>query len=963
MKRLFTLLLVGMQLSLVYAQNNLDSIFCCPPDEAKPVVWWRWMGSQISKDGITADLEALKAVGLGGVVHFQVSAGINDAALWTNENTRLPKVKTLSSEWWNMMKHAIDESDRLGLSFRMQNCLGYSTNGGPWIKPEQAMQKLVWTDTIITLDKNRTVMMALEQPEVHKPIRYYQDIAVLAIKLSDSDVVSLSDIHDITKYVKAGEIAGWKADAGRWQIIRYGYTPTGVMPHPVDNYVNGLECDKMSREAITTHFTNYVKKILDIAGDKAGRTVEAVVLDSYEAGGQTWTPRFREKFIEKRGYDPLYWLPTFGKGEIRGSKNSSLDWIPPVGELIVENRDLTERFRYDFYKTIEELVLEENIAALTELSHRYPDVKFELQPYNAPYNFVRGGRMADRVSGEFWHGNSSYGWWTLRLAASVAHITKNPIVYAEAFTASPSAGNWDILPEDMKAEADLAFSLGVNAFQLHVMPHQPWDDSVFPGMVSQSWGTQLNRHNSWWTQSKAWNEYLTRVQGMLRQGEAVADVAYLYPTFQKTIPVADGYNCDAMDETFMQEHVYADAEGLVLDNGRRYKLLVLPDNEAMSLSLVKKIAALVKDGACIVGPRPLKSSGLSGYPTVDSEIQKLSAEVWGDCDGTNVRKHKYGKGTVYCGMSVAEVMKDMAVEKDLEILAGGNSIVWTHRKTADADIYFVANQSRKPVGAEILFRVAGMLPEIWDAEKGTTTQKVTWEKEDGRTKVSLELESLQSLFVIFRKQTKDTGSGKSIDVSESIVSEIAGPWKVLFKPVKAQESFEVNMDSLYDWTISADKRLKYFSGTATYSKNVHLIKKEIKDAQAVYLDLGKVGGIVSLKINGREVAVLWKHPFKADITRYVKPGKNVFEIEVTNTLTNCLIGDEQYPLDIKFGRLDYAGKVFRGRWLLEYPKWLYTGDKRPTERKTFTTYNYYRQDSPLLPSGLLGDKIRIIVER
>ena len=959
MTRLFTLLLVGMQLSLVYAQNNLDSIFCCPPDEAKPVVWWRWMGSQISKDGITADLEALKAVGLGGVVHFQVSAGINDAALWTNENTRLPKVKTLSSEWWNMMKHAIDESDRLGLSFRMQNCLGYSTNGGPWIKPEQAMQKLVWTDTIITLDKSRTVMMALEQPEVHKPTRYYQDIAVLAIKLSNSDVVSLSDIHDITKYVKAGEIAGWKADAGRWQIIRYGYTPTGVMPHPVDNYVNGLECDKMSREAITTHFTNYVKKILDIAGDKAGRTVEAVVLDSYEAGGQTWTPLFREKFIEKRGYDPLYWLSTFGKGEIRGSKNSSLDWIPPVGELIVENRDLTERFRYDFYKTIEELVLEENIAALTELSHRYPDVKFELQPYNAPYNFVRGGRMADRVSGEFWHGNSSYGWWTLRLAASVAHITKNPIVYAEAFTASPSAGNWDILPEDMKAEADLAFSLGVNAFQLHVMPHQPWDDSVFPGMVSQSWGTQLNRHNSWWTQSKAWNEYLTRVQGMLRQGEAVADVAYLYPTFQKTIPVADGYNCDAMDETFVQEHVYADAEGLVLDNGRRYKLLVLPDNEAMSLSLVKKIAALVKDGACIVGPRPLKSSGLSGYLTVDSEIQKLSAEVWGDCDRTNVRKHKYGKGTVYCGMSVAEVMKDMAVEKDLEILAGGNSIVWTHRKTADADIYFVANQSRKPVGAEILFRVAGMLPEIWDAEKGTTTQKVTWEKEAGRTKVSLELESLQSLFVIFRKQTKDTGSGKSIDVSESIVSEIAGPWKVLFKPVKAQESFEVNMDSLYDWTISADKRLKYFSGTATYSKNVHLTKKEIKDAQAVYLDLGKVGGIVSLKINGREVAVLWKHPFKADITRYVKPGKNVFEIEVTN----CLIGDEQYPLDIKFGRLDYAGKVFRGRWLLEYPKWLYTGDKRPTERKTFTTYNYYRQDSPLLPSGLLGDKIRIIVER
>ena len=343
---------------------------------------------------------------------------------------------------------------------------------------------------------------------------------------------------------------------------------------------------------------------MDVGGENADKTIEDFIVDSYEAGGQTWTPRFREMFISFRGYDPLFWLPSLGNCEIRKSGNSSLDWIPSIGELVVESQDLTERFRYDFYKTIEDLVLEENIAALTQLTHQYPNVKFELQPYNAPYNFIRGGRKVDAVSGEFWHSNSVYGWWTLRLAASVANITNTPIVHAEAFTASPSNGNWDILPEDMKAEADSAFSLGINAFQLHVMPHQPWDNSIKPGIVSQSWGTQVNRHNSWWEKSKAWNLYLTRTQNMLRQGSEVSDIAYIYPSFVKGMINEDGYKCDAMDEEFVLKHVYADEQGIVLDNGRRYQLLVLTEKDAMSLDLMKKIESLVKSGERITGMRP-----------------------------------------------------------------------------------------------------------------------------------------------------------------------------------------------------------------------------------------------------------------------------------------------------------------------------------------------------------------------
>ena len=848
------------------------------------------------------------------------------------------------------MKHTIDESSRLGLSFRMQNCLGFSTNGGPWIKPDEAMQKLVWTDTIITINDNRTIDIELQQPEIHKPSNYYRDISVLAVKLNSSNVIPLSDIYDITDLVDNGKVLGWSADAGQWKIVRYGYTPTGVMPHPVDKYVNGLECDKMNRDAIVTHFTNYIQKVLDINGSNINKTINAVILDSYEAGGQTWTSRFREMFISKRGYDPLFWLPTLGMGDIRKHGNSSLDWIPPIGELLVENQDLTERFRYDFYNTIEDLVIEENIAALTQLTHQYPNVKFELQPYNAPYNFIRGGRRADTVSGEFWHNNSAYGWWTLSLAASVANITNTPIVHAEAFTASPSNGNWDVLPEDLKAEADSAFSLGVNSFQIHVMPHQPWDNSVKPGMISQSWGTQLNRHNSWWDKSGAWNLYLTRVQSMLRQGCEVSDIAYVYPSFQRGITDEDGYNSDAMDEEFIIKHVDADEEGIVLDNGRRYKLLVLTDKDAMSLDLMKKIALLVEKGACIMGIRPIKSPSLSGYPENDKVISDLSAKMWGDCDGVNTKKHQYGKGFVYCGMTIADVLKDINVNKDVEVLQGKENIVWTHRRSEDADIYFIANQSKKPINTVINFRVNGKIPELWDAEKGTISESNNWKMNDNNTEVSINLESLQSYFVVFRQNATYFKNNIINSKTKFIKSEIVGPWNVTFNSSVDDQGFEIEMDTLHDGSQSSERKIKYFSGTATYSKCINLTQKEIKKSKTVYLDLDKVGGIASLKVNGQDVGIMWKHPYKVNITQYVKSGSNLLEIEVSNTLANCLIGDEQWPSDTNRSKQ---------KNLIEYPEWFYTGSKRQSERKTFTTYNYYNKDSKLLPSGVL-DKIYII---
>ena len=373
----------------------------------------------------------------------------------------------------------------------------------------------------------------------------------------------------------------------------------------------------------------------------------------------------------------------------------------------------------------------------------------------------------------------------------------------------------------------------------------------------------------------------------------------------------------------------------------------------MSLDVMKKIESVVKGGARITGMRPIKSQSLSGYPENDKAISELSAMVWGDCDGQNIKKRPYGKGYVYWGMSVADVLKDMNISKDVEVVQGKESVVWTHRRSGDVDIYFIANQAKHPLNGIINFRVNGKIPELWDAEKGEMSESNRWKINNENTEVHIDFESLQSYFVVFRKPTSLTESSRQNSRKPKVImSDISSPWSVKFIPSIDKPSFDVEMSSLYDWSQSNDKRIKYFSGTATYSNRINITQKEIKSAETIYLELGKVGGVVSIRVNGQDVVSMWKHPYKADITQFVKNGSNLLEIEVSNTLTNCIIGDEQYPAD---------AKMSKNNNLIEFPEWLYTASQRPTQRKTFTTYSYYTKDSKLLPSGLIG-KVHIIRE-
>ncbi len=1008
MKRLSSVLLLFMFTFLsLSAQTQTDKMFQTfqsPPADAKPRIWWRWMGTQISKEGITRDLEAMKNVGIGGVIWFQVAPNVNDASLLASENTVLPRVKTLSKEWWDLIQFTVKESERLGLTFSMQNCLGFSTNGGPWITPEQSMQKLIWKDT--TVVGNKLVKIQLLQPKVDAKWNYYKDIAVIAVKQNlDGVPIPLEDVMDITPSMNKDGLLKWKAPAGKWKIFRYGHTTTGVMQHPVADYANGLECDKMSREALKTHFDNFTGRMLNEAGVLTGKTIPSVFMDSYEAGAQTWTPKFREKFINKRGYDPLPWLVTFGENELRKSGNSGLPWIPTTGKIVIESIEKTNRFRADLVQTIEDLYLEENCTAQTKLVHQFPNLKFELQPYNSTYNFIAGGRKADYVGCEFWHSNKVYGWWTIGLAASASHIKGQQVVPVEAFTTEPSRAKWNFTPIDLKAEGDLAFAKGANSFEVHVMAHQPWADNVKPGMVSNPWGVHLTRHNTWWNQCKPWVSYLTRSQYLLRQGTFVGDICYLYPRWQKGFTTPEGYRGDAIDENSIIELMSVENGELVLPSGMHYKALVLTPNSQMTPVLAEKIKQLVADGAVVIGPKPESSPSMTDYPACDQKVKAIGDLLWGKSDSLNIKENRYKKGKVVWGKVVEEVLQEMQITKDFEVkeLVDKDDVAWIHRRTDEADIYFVSNQKNQGVNYNCLFRIQGKVPEIWNAETGFKSDAILWKEEGGRTSVLLNLKPLESVFVVFSRSSvgddpivslgANTGSTVRLQadgsqlylysdtkgsfeitkqsnkkytakvgrVSQSIA--VTGSWEVAF-PNNWGAPSKIVLPELISLSNHADSGVKYFSGTATYTKNVTISANMIGKDKRLKLDLGDVKNIAEVSINNNAVGLLWKAPFVLDITDFVKAGENRIEIKVTNTWANRMIGDEQEPqdLDVNLPNANTALEAYGGVVLNKFPDWFIKGEPRPSKgRYTFSSYFYYRKGDKCPASGLIGP-VRILPE-
>ena len=911
---------LGFQLlSLPVSARTLEADFDNPPPDARPMVWWHWMGKNISREGITKDLEAMKDAGIGGATIFNLASSVqaDDAPL---KNTPWPENDYRGPAWWKLVKHAAEEADRLGLNLGMHNCVGYSATGGPWITPKKSMKAVVFSATPV---KGGTRFEG-HLPQPAEKLGFYRDIAVIAVP--DAAEIPRESVVDLIGRMAADGTLDWEAPPGSWLVYRFGYTTTGRGCHPAPEEVKTLECDKLSAADSKFHFDQVLMPLKENLGPLLGKSLRHLTLDSYEAGNLNWTETFRDEFTRRRGYDPVPWLPVLDK-------------------KVIGNADLSGRFVSDMKATVSDLFVQNNFRQGKALMNAM-GVQMYLEPYSGPFDTVEAAAVPDMTMGEFWNpGGGDIG----RNIIGPAQAAGIRIIGAEAFTATPVNAGWIETPGKLKASGDGAWASGVNRLVLHHWVHQPLPDLLKPGIGMGWWGTHFGRNQTWYEPGKAWISYLARSQALLQRGEPVSDFLALDQSANLPSNRADTISAaDLIGQATVKEG------RIVLRSGRSYAFLQLPATSQILPATARKIRELVAAGAVVAGQQPLSSPSLQDYAKADEEVAAIGRELWGD-KGEQVRT--VGKGRIF--QKTADALAAMNLGPDFSAQPNlPNALRFTHRRDADTDIYFVANVSGETQRFAADLRVTGKIPELWDAERGTRRPAKRWQMQDGTTRVNLDLPGNTSIFIVLRQPTAETASAP-VPAGEPAPAplDIKGPWEIGFAANK-----KIRQPELVSWTAADDPAIRYFSGTATYRKTIDVPGDFLKPGHAILLSLGDVREIAHVRVNGADCGVAWHAPFEVPVETALKPGANTLEIEVTNTWANRQIGDEQEPPDAAYTE-PVAQKIWKdkagnplpvGRMLVEFPDWILQGQPRPTRRQTFCTWNYFTKDSPLADSGLLG---------
>jgi len=826
-------------------------------------------------------------------------------------------------------------------------------------------------------------------------------------------VVSRAKILDLSSKLDSSGKLDWAVPTGKWTVLRLGHTSTGSMNAPAPKESRGLECDKLSKKAIEVLFDGLIGKMLEDQAAVGGKALKMTHIDSWEGGGsQNWTSALREEFQKKYRYDLLPYLPVLtGRG--------------------VESREVSERFLWDLRRIIADMMLENYAGHMREICHKH-GLTLSIEAYGSgPLDEVAYGGRADVPMSEFWSGHGPEQVFNRNKAmASSGHVYGKPVVAAEALTATALNGKWQEHPFRLKPAGDLAFTQGINRFVINFSTMQPWTDRK-PGMTSGSWGIHFERTNTWWEQSRAWVQYTARCQAVLQSGMFVADVAYLetenVPNAFRNRESADpamppGYDFDVITPEVLLKGATVHEGRLVLESGMSYRVLALEPGQTMTPALLRKIKDLVSAGATVLGPKPASSPSLADYPRCDQEVQRLAAELWGNCDGVSIQESRYGDGRVIWGKLLRGVLAQQGVPPDFacdDEVTVGEEIRYIHRNIEGDEVYFVASGVPEARRFLCTFRVSGKTPELWWPDTGRIEGVSVFKEEQGRTSIPLSFDPYGSVFVVFKTgadarpdpvvsvrrnrveisgldprlvaeiprqaeySTTDVrragGSGYTIEAAHPGIYElktaggqvlrglvptlpdpwlVEGPWELEFpKGLGAPE--RVTLERLISWTEHPDAGVKYFSGTATYRRRLEVPARMLGKDRALYLDLGRVSVIAEAKLNDRDLGILWKPPFRVEVTDILRAGANELVVSVVNLWPNRLIGDEQLPNDCEWGVNSTWPRA--GQALARWPQWLLENRPSPTGRVAFTTWKYWTKNDPLLESGLLGP-VRIIVK-
>ncbi|MBQ9571455.1 MAG: DNA-binding protein [Prevotella sp.] len=1006
MKRYILLALLCTILLPMKAQPSWIKNFQQPTKDYQPWVFWYWMYGCVSDEGIRADLKAMKQAGIAGTYLMPIK-DITDGAQYNGD------ARQLSETWWKRMDTVFQVADSLHIDLGIHISDGFALAGGPWITPEESMQKVVYADTIITGGKKS---ISLQVP-VHLQ-GYYKDIAVYAYPADQYDnskptcsekfpfgsstpcdiiftydkPYTLQQVKIITggnniqahrwkiyasndgkdyqlikeigparqgwqntgayatysvpkttaRYYKFHwdpkgsdpgsedlDAAKWKPNLkiaeiqlgsepiidgyegksglvwrvskqsddetqalpldrminltamlkgnevevnlpeGRWHILRMGHTSTGHT-NATGGGGKGLECDKFSRTAIRKQYNNWFRRILK---HDTHQVIKRLHVDSWECGSQNWSSNFAEEFSKRRGYDLLPWLPTYAG-------------------VLMESRAKSDQVLRDVRLTIAELI---NEIFFDEVETLAKQDGMQLSTECVAPTMVSDGLLhykhADYPMGEFWLNSPTHDKPNDMLdAISGAHIYRKNIVQAEGFT--EVRGTWDETPAMLKPLLDRSLCMGINGMVYHVYTHNPWLDKR-PGMTLDGIGTFFQRDNTWWNELRPFSDYITRCQVLLRYGKPVTDLAVYIGNEVPRRALLPERLTGALPGLFGEQLLQQEQERLA-NEGLPMEVSPVGVNHTKNMTKADQFTNplhgykydSVNEDALFAIDHPV---------VVIPPSHQLNPQRLVNWD--KVKQWKEKGRTVLTEPWTKEDLSSLGIPRDADLPDGVDFI---HRTGDDADIYFLANLTAEEQFFVPVFRQRRAHRYLFDAMDGKI-----YPCHD-----EIQLKGYQSIFVVFTDQPVEQVSPlPQVDYYQEFDNN---RWQITF----SENQEQVKNSPLFDWSTSENPKIKYYSGHATYETTFKCDKVD-----KAFLDLGEVKDIATVEVNGINCGTSWMAPYRVDISKAVKKGKNTLKITVVNTWANALLG------------ADNGMPPYEGIW---------------------TNGKYRRAEKNVLPAGLLG---------
>ena len=789
--------------------------------------------------------------------------------------------------------------------------------------------------------------------------------------ISPDEVIPQNEVIDLTDKMKSDGTLNWSPASGTWSVIRFGYTTTGAQNGPATIEGTGLECDKMDTAAVNLHFRNFPQKLIDEAGQFTGNTFKFLMIDSWERGYQTWTKAMPLEFEKRRGYNLIKWIPTL------------------CGETVVSTEE-SEAFLYDFRKTIADLFEQYYYKHFNDLCHRnnlelHGEVIYGDNGPFPPVDVLRTNNYMDLPMYEFWAEKNNENLVEYKptkermvnFPVFASNFYNKPVIGAEAYTGH---AHYSESPADLKLFGDRAFCSGINQMILHSYVHQP--DEKAPGLTLGQHGSHFNRHNPWWQFTRGWMDYQARAQYILQNSKLSSEILYFLGdqlpqffenSFIDSLP--EGYQTVPCNHDVLTK-LYVEDGKICFSEEQKYALLVLPDQPFLSFGSLREVERLLGEGGVVYGKKPQQMLSLSDIKNEKEAFKELTNKIWSGFKANTPGQNNYGKGIIYWGRTTNALLAELNLKSDFTAhLPDTTNLMFLHKNTESADVFFVVNQQDKSLNRMCYFNTAHSTPEIWNQETGEVKTLAVFDRKEGVVCLPVTFEPKESLFFIFSDRTQqeyidkveaegkqifpplnegsdtyipcvfynanneiqfetkqsgafvftsDNGKKYEMDLEAPEVKTIDNfTGKITFSPVNTNQTFSFDITDLKSFTGYAEPQVKYFSGMALYQIDFDLPSDYPDQNKKICLDVGKLDATAAVTFNGEKLGDVWMSGTKLPVTGLLKE-KNHLEIKLATTCRNRIIGD-----------LNEYGEV----------KNLWTSGP---------VTNFLKKDSSLKPSGVIG---------